>query len=154
MMRDATAPFPPKRSRKLYCAMEEAKKIVRIISYTSYCMQFRNITGTADPALQWVPGTWRYTSTMEEQYIKVLFKGKGEVADPNSYRGIALQQTHYKCLSKLMNNRIIAQTADTLRDDQFGFLPKRSTRTPISISCIEDIKTELRKKGASYMHVL
>lgn len=68
-----------------------------------------------------LPSKWR------ESKICTIYKGKGEVDNPENYRGIALQQAMFKCLTKLINNRIITNILHTFPKEQFGFLPNKST---------------------------
>ena len=61
--------------------------------------------------------------------VKVLYKGKGERNDPNSYRGIALLNHSYKWFSKLLARRIynFVERNDSLPAQQFGFRKEKST---------------------------
>jgi hypothetical protein len=78
--------------------------------------------------------TGRIVSCWSESIIKVLFKGKGDVMDPNAYRGIALLSHPFKLLTKLLANRI-AEVADprTIPGEQYGFRKGRSTGDAISV---------------------
>lgn len=67
------------------------------------------------------------------------------IADPNNYRGLALQQSAYKCLTKLINDRIISNTMNKFPEEQYGFIPARSTTIPIE-RLIIDIRSETNKK--------
>lgn len=87
-----------------------------------------------------IPEIWKSSN------MYILYKGKGNAADPNNYRGIALQQTAYKCLSKLINNRLTIYSLDKLPNEQHGFIPGRTTITPIGI-IVNDVKSEISKKG-------
>ena len=60
--------------------------------------------------------------------VKVLYKGKGDVGDPNSYRGIAFLSHPYKLFTKLLAKRIY-DFVDlvSLPNEQYGFRKKRST---------------------------
>lgn len=89
-----------------------------------------------------IPQKWR------ESKICSLYKGKGEVDDPNSYRGIALQQSMFKCLTKLINNRIITNVLHSIPKEQFGFLPQKSTIQAIHIF-ISDINSALKEDKTS-----
>lgn len=70
-----------------------------------------------------LPDLWRQTE------IFLLYKGKGDVADPSSYRGIALMESTLKLYEKLLFNRLMpwAAARDLLPDCQFGFRPRSST---------------------------
>ena len=60
-------------------------------------------------------------------FIKVLFKGKGDRTDPNSYRGLALNSVVYKTLTRVLSRRLLKFTAEFIPANQFGFLPGKST---------------------------
>jgi hypothetical protein len=62
-----------------------------------------------------IPDAWQLAT------LKVLYKGKGEVSDPNAYRGIALECTAFKLLSSILKKRLYMMTENTLPDEQFGF---------------------------------
>ena len=60
--------------------------------------------------------------------VKVLYKGKGDNKDPNSYRGIALLNHAYKWFTKMIASRISDFTEDkSIPLEQFGFRKGRST---------------------------
>ena len=92
-----------------------------------------------------IPNAWRQAT------LKVLYKGKGKLTDPNNYRGIALLQTLFKLLTALLNQRIIRHIDHLLDDDQYGFRQGRSTIQAIT-KLLKAIKTALRKeKGKLYV---
>jgi hypothetical protein len=70
-----------------------------------------------------LPDLWRCTE------IFLLYKGKGDVADPNSYRGIALMESSLKLYERLLFNRLSmwARFHGLLPDCQFGFRARSST---------------------------
>ncbi|KAI5716031.1 hypothetical protein M8J77_026325 [Diaphorina citri] len=91
-----------------------------------------------------IPDIWR------NAYLKVLYKGKGDTKDANSYRGISLLDTAYKLYTKILNERIMKVIDNKLPDEQFGFRRNRSCQKAISI-LRHDIKETLNKqKGAMY----
>ncbi|KAG1671250.1 Adenylate cyclase type 9 [Nymphon striatum] len=49
------------------------------------------------------------------------FVGKGEIDDPNNYRGIALMSCPLKILTAIINNRIVTHTFHLLPNEQHGF---------------------------------
>src|SRR5690606_28470943 len=59
----------------------------------------------------------------KQSYVKVLFKGKGDKLDPNSYRGLALNSAVFK----LVLQRLIDFTRDYVPPEQYGFVSGRST---------------------------
>ncbi len=70
-----------------------------------------------------LPELWKRTE------IFLLYKGKGDVADPNSYRGIALMESTLKLFEKLLFNRLLKWSSerDLIPDCQFGFRPRSGT---------------------------
>lgn len=94
-----------------------------------------------------IPEKWKNSN------MHMLYKGIGEIIKLNNYRGIALQQTAYKCLTKLLNNRLLMNLHDKLPPEQHGFIPGKSTTTPIG-EIINDVKAETSKKVAKYTPVL
>ncbi|KAJ4448805.1 hypothetical protein ANN_00196 [Periplaneta americana] len=64
-----------------------------------------------------IPKIWR-TST-----IKILHKGKGDPEDPNTYRGIALENSLFKICMKILTRRL--QEESRMPECQFGFTPGR-----------------------------
>lgn len=63
--------------------------------------------------------------------VKLLYKSKGEIDDPNNYRGIALLCCPLKLLTALLNRRIMTNIGHLLPPEQFGFLPGKSTLHPL-----------------------
>ncbi len=61
--------------------------------------------------------------------IFVLYKGKGDVLDPNSYRGIALLDSSFKLYERLLYNRLTgwASFHEKIPPAQFGFRAKSGT---------------------------
>ena len=84
-----------------------------------------------------IPEIWR-TST-----IKMLFKGKGNQMDPNSYRGIALEKCTLKILTSLITKRISEDVDQKIPEEQFGFRKGRSTLHAIN-NLTGDIENALR----------
>lgn len=84
-----------------------------------------------------IPTTWK-TST-----IKVMYKGKGDPCDPNSYRGIALENNHLKILTRLITQRITEEIEQSIPEEQFGFRKGRNTIQAIR-NLLDDIDTALR----------
>jgi exonuclease III len=67
-----------------------------------------------------------------------IFK-KGNTSDPENYRPISLTCTACRVLERIIKNEIMTYLEDLnlIPDDQFGFLPGRSTTTQL-LSCLED----------------
>ena len=81
--------------------------------------------------------------------LKVLYKGKGSPDSPDSYRGIALENTTFKIFSKIITNRLTKETLNMIPDRQFGFRKGRSTLQAIS-RLLEDISEALRHRGRKF----
>jgi Reverse transcriptase (RNA-dependent DNA polymerase) len=74
-----------------------------------------------------VPDDWKHS------YIKVLFKGKGDLLSLVNYRGLALGCIPYKLFDAIMNGRLFSLTNHLIPDTQFGFMPGRCTLQAISL---------------------
>ncbi len=70
-----------------------------------------------------VPDAWRCTE------IFLLYKGKGDVFDPGSYRGIGLMESSLKVFEKLLYNRLMAWAVEKglIPDCQFGIRARAGT---------------------------
>lgn len=88
-----------------------------------------------------IPDSWRTAQ------LTILYKGKGHTEDPNSYRGIALQNTIYKIFSKILTKRLIMEVDKFIPDCQFGFREKRSTLQAVKVLQEEAEQTLRYKKG-------
>eukprot|EP00924_Labyrinthula_sp_SR-Ha-C_P010128 augustus_masked-scaffold_40-processed-gene-2.56-mRNA-1 protein AED:1.00 eAED:1.00 QI:0/0/0/0/1/1/2/0/1108 len=82
--------------------------------------------------------------------IVYLYKQKGSKNDPSNYRPISLLNTHFKLLTKIINNRI-APILNKLPDYQAGFRNNRST-----IQKIEALDTIIKEtlKQKIYLRIL
>lgn len=78
-----------------------------------------------------------------ESILKLIYKGKGCIRSPDNYRGIALNCIPFKVLTCILNKRIFAKIRHLLPDEQYGFVPKRSTCQPIQ-QLINDINDNLK----------
>ena len=67
-----------------------------------------------------IPTDW------EEAIIAVLYKGKGDVHDPNNTRGLSLLNTGLKVLSNLVLNRLQPHAEEVIGEYQAGFRRGRS----------------------------
>ncbi|KAI5721369.1 hypothetical protein M8J77_019893 [Diaphorina citri] len=91
-----------------------------------------------------IPTCWRTAK------LKTLYKGKGNIKDPNMYRGIALISVTYKVYTKILNNRIINNIDSGLPNEQYGFRKARNCQQAIEVLRIK-IKENLDKpKGKMY----
>lgn len=69
---------------------------------------------------------------MRTSKIKTLYKGKGDSADPDAYRGLAMESNHLKLITKLVNNRISLHLEEFLPQEQYGFRKKVGCEDAIS----------------------
>lgn len=72
--------------------------------------------------------------------LKVLYKGKGDLSSPDSYRGIANCIIMLKLFDKMTCNRVFNRTQEIIPVNQYGFMPKRST-----IQAIEHLHSNILK---------
>ena len=68
-------------------------------------------------------------------YLLPLYKGKGPLSEPDSYRGVALKSVVLKLYTYILNHRIgnWAETEGVIPDQQHGFRNNRSTITAIKL---------------------
>ena len=80
----------------------------------------------------------------------MLYKGKGDPSDPNSYRGIALENTLFKVLTKILTRRLDRLVDSMIPEEQFGF--RRGRSTIHAVNCLlEAVQDTLRHpKGKLY----
>ena len=93
-----------------------------------------------------IPERWR-TST-----IKLLYKGKGDISDPNAYRGIALECTLFKVLTSILVKRLAKLVDNKIPELQFGFRQGRSTIQ--AIQCLKDDIQEAKRMKKGKLHVI
>jgi hypothetical protein len=67
------------------------------------------------------PEQWRHSN------LKLLYKGKGDAEDKNSYRGISLNHTLFNLLDRILHNRLYSSFIDQIPKNQFGFVRGKST---------------------------
>ena len=73
----------------------------------------------------------------------MLYKGKGDTDNPNSYRGIALENNIFKIFMKVVTNHPEKETETQIPDCQFGFRRNRSTLQAVMI-VIDEIESAMR----------
>jgi Reverse transcriptase (RNA-dependent DNA polymerase). len=84
-----------------------------------------------------IPDGWRGS------IVKMLYKGKGKLDNPNAYRGIALECTLFKIMTKILTERLTDLTDNHIPEQQFGFRRGRSTLQ--AVRCLQqDIEEALR----------
>ena len=76
--------------------------------------------------LKKIPDRWR------ESTIQVIYKGKGPKDSPDGYRGVALECAIFKIFTKIILNRIFPQATEHIPEEQYGFMPGRSTTQAIA----------------------
>jgi hypothetical protein len=59
--------------------------------------------------------------------LKLLYKGKGDSEDKNSYRGISLNCTLFNLLDKILHNRLYSSLINQIPSNQYGFVRGKST---------------------------
>ncbi|KAI5697941.1 hypothetical protein M8J77_019127 [Diaphorina citri] len=70
-----------------------------------------------------IPEEWR------ESVIVPIYKEKRDIQDCNNYRGIKLISHTMKLYERIIDKRIRSETQ--ISDEQFGFMPSRSTTDAI-----------------------
>lgn len=94
-----------------------------------------------------LPKAWAHAE------LFLLFKGKGDPLDPNSYRGICLLDTFYKLFERLIYHRLSvwAEAKGLLPDCQFGFRAQASTTDAAFV-----FQTLFRKytRGGQHFHAV
>ena len=69
----------------------------------------------------YIPEQWSKTT------LKILYVGKGNADDMNSYRRVALENTTFKLFMELLTNKLNSRTDGHIPECQFGFRKERST---------------------------
>ncbi|KAJ4451798.1 hypothetical protein ANN_03270 [Periplaneta americana] len=93
-----------------------------------------------------IPERWK-TAT-----LRILYKGKGDRASPDSFRGVALENTFFKVFTTILNRRLIEATEGNIPDHQFGFIKGRSTLHAVKY-LMDQIEDTLRHPGGKYYTV-
>ncbi|KAJ4437610.1 hypothetical protein ANN_17755 [Periplaneta americana] len=93
-----------------------------------------------------VPENWRCAT------LKVLYKGKGNIGDPNSYKGIALECAPFKILTSLITKRLYKLTEDAIPEAQFGFTKGKSTLQ--AVKCLQEHIEEALNKQKGKLHAV
>jgi hypothetical protein len=78
--------------------------------------------------------------------IKILYKGKGDLSDLDSDRGIALECTPFKVFTRLLSQRLVILTDSQMPDMQFGFRRGRSTLQAVH-NLLNDVEEALKLPG-------
>ena len=84
------------------------------------------------------PPAWKWAK------IEPVYKKKGDRSDPKSYRPIALLPCISKVLESLVREQLLVHclSVNAIPDEQFGFLPKRSTTWQL-LSFVDDSERAL-----------
>ena len=84
-----------------------------------------------------IPNEWRTAK------MKVLYKGKGDPENPNSYRGIALENSAFKIFMKILTSRLEEPTENQIPECQFGFRRNKVTLQAVKF-VVDEIEEALR----------
>ena len=76
-------------------------------------------------SLVWAPG--KVPQAWKDSIIIALYKGAGDQADCNKYRGISLLEVEGKILASILARRALRFVDDKLLESQCGFRPRRRT---------------------------
>ena len=90
-----------------------------------------------------VPEQWR------RAVLKILYKGKGDTGDMNSYRGVVLENTLFKIFMKILTNRLMNITQLYIPENQFGFRKGKSTIQAAS-ALLHEIEEALSRPTGKY----
>ena len=82
-------------------------------------------------------------------YISPIYKGKGQVNDPDNYRGITVPSCFGKLFTSVINGRIhsFLETNDILGTEQSGFRNGHSTMDHVfALHGLTDVYLQRKKK--------
>lgn len=68
-----------------------------------------------------------YPLKWREATLKLLYKGKGDAEDTNSYRGICVSSAFYNLLDRVLHARMYASLISYIPSNQYGFVRGKST---------------------------
>jgi hypothetical protein len=80
----------------------------------------------------------------------MLYKDKGKRDDPDAYRGIALECIPFEVLSRLRLNRISDRIYSAIPDEQYCFMPGKSTLQAVGQLLAEVRDSLKRPRGCLY----
>lgn len=86
------------------------------------------------------PNSWKHQS------LKILYKGKGDTGNVNSYRGISLSSALYNLLDRALQNRMYASLIEKMPRNQYGFIKGKSTGQAIRV-LVNEINETVYTKG-------
>mmetsp|Transcript_14741 Transcript_14741/g.22020 ORF Transcript_14741/g.22020 Transcript_14741/m.22020 type:complete len:600 (-) Transcript_14741:374-2173(-) len=81
----------------------------------------------------------------------ILLHKKGDRNDPSNYRPISLIQSIAKLLDSIINSRLRNCLEERIHENQFGFMPKRSTEIPIAKLILQSQTNNKKKKPTSVL---
>jgi hypothetical protein len=91
-----------------------------------------------------IPTEWKKST------IKLIYKGRGDTCNPNTYRGIALESNALKLLTRILAKGVASMLDPVLPEEQFGYRPRRSTLLAAE-SFLPHIRTDLENpRGKLY----
>ena len=79
----------------------------------------------------WNTGTTPHS--WSEAMVVSIFKGKGDPANPSSYRPISLLNAAYKLYAAILQKRLASELEERLRTSQYGFRSHRGTAQPLFV---------------------
>ena len=96
-----------------------------------------------------IPDAWRQAKVI------ALYKGKGDKMDPSSYQPISLTAVAYKVLERVVVDKMrhYLESSSLLCNEQYGFIPNRSTVTNL-LQCDTIIANHLNERKACDVFML
>lgn len=86
-----------------------------------------------------------YPEQWREATLKLLYKGKGDSEDTNSYRGICVSSAFYNLLDRIIHARIYSTLISDIPNNQYGFVRGKSTIQAVK-SLVQDIQITVYEK--------
>jgi retron-type reverse transcriptase len=84
--------------------------------------------------------------------MKILYKGKGDTSNPDSFRGVVLQNTIFKLFARILNERLPTMVDQHIPECQFDFRKGRSTLQAVTY-VLTQIEEALRHPKGKYYTV-
>ena len=90
--------------------------------------------------------SWRKSTT------KTLYKGKGDISNPNSFRGIALENNIFKIFTSILAARLEKELENHIHEQQYGFRKGRNITQAIG-NLLGEIQEETSRPKGKYIVV-
>ena len=90
-------------------------------------------------------------------YINPIYKGKGEVNDPDNYSGITVLSCFGKLFTNVINDRIhsFLETSDILGNEESGFRKGHSTMDHVfALHCLIHVHLQRKKRRSYFVRLL